>query len=162
MPNRAPIQCNYGSCPQAAEPGTGYCAQHLKPVANDRRASDKARYENQPWRALYHNEAWRILREFILSRDPLCKLMLVDKCRQHGGDESTVADHIKDHKGNTKLFYDRENIQGVCKPCHDMKTGMTRGEADPAAPVATGAPGKQFLSSIDSVGLDAALAREGY
>jgi 5-methylcytosine-specific restriction protein A len=162
MLNRAPIQCNYPSCQIVVEPGTGYCAAHTKRVAHDRRAADNSRYQNQPWRALYHNESWRILREFVLSRDPLCKLQTTDKCKQHCGDESTVADHIRDHKGDTKLFYDRENLRGVCKPCHDRKTGETRGDSDPNAPVATGAEGKQWISSMDSKALDAALAREGY
>jgi 5-methylcytosine-specific restriction protein A len=162
MPNRAPRQCGYPACQIAAVAGTNYCAPHTKPAAEVERAENNSRLRDAPWRALYQNAAWRNLREFILSRDPLCQLMLTDKCRQHGGDESTVADHIKDHKGNTTLFYDTQNIQGVCKPCHDQKTGMTRGNSDPNALVATGAEGKQWTSSIDSAALDRALAREDY
>jgi hypothetical protein len=32
---------------------------------------------------------------------------------------STVADHIKEHKGDEQLFFDRDNLQALCKTCHD-------------------------------------------
>ena len=161
MPNRAPIQCNYPACQIAAVTGTNYCAPHTKPANEVERAENNSRLRDAPWRALHSNAAWRNVRLFILSRDPLCTLQITDMCKTHGGDESTVADHVRDHKGNTTLFYDTANLRGVCKPCHDKKTGETsRGDSDPNAPVATGAEGKQWTSSINSAALDAALARE--
>lgn len=32
---------------------------------------------------------------------------------------ATVADHIKPHKGDEVLFFDLNNLQSLCKPCHD-------------------------------------------
>jgi 5-methylcytosine-specific restriction protein A len=35
---------------------------------------------------------------------------------------TTVVDHIKPHKGDEELFYDINNLQPLCKCCHDRKT----------------------------------------
>ena len=32
---------------------------------------------------------------------------------------ATVVDHMMAHKGNLDLFYDPDNLQPLCKPCHD-------------------------------------------
>jgi 5-methylcytosine-specific restriction protein A len=32
------------------------------------------------------------------------------------------VDHIRPHRGEQSLFFDRANLQGLCKPCHDRKT----------------------------------------
>ena len=31
-------------------------------------------------------------------------------------------DHIRAHNGDLRLFWDRSNWQGLCKPCHSRKT----------------------------------------
>ena len=33
-----------------------------------------------------------------------------------------MVDHIIPHKGNLELFWDEDNLQALCKPCHDRKT----------------------------------------
>jgi 5-methylcytosine-specific restriction protein A len=35
---------------------------------------------------------------------------------------ATVVDHIRPHRGDRRLFWDRANWQGLCKRCHDAKT----------------------------------------
>jgi 5-methylcytosine-specific restriction endonuclease McrA len=47
---------------------------------------------------------------------------------------STIADHVKDHRGDIKLFFDPNNVRGVCKPCHDRKTGSMHGGGDRTPP----------------------------
>lgn len=37
--------------------------------------------------------------------------------------QATVVDHIKPHRGDNKLFWDKSNWQSLCKSCHDKKTG---------------------------------------
>lgn len=32
---------------------------------------------------------------------------------------ATVADHIVPHRGDESKFYDPDNLQSLCKPCHD-------------------------------------------
>lgn len=36
--------------------------------------------------------------------------------------QATVVDHIVPHRGDQKLFWDRDNWQPLCKHCHDTKT----------------------------------------
>jgi 5-methylcytosine-specific restriction protein A len=36
--------------------------------------------------------------------------------------KATVVDHIIPHRGDEKLFWDRDNWQALCKSCHDHKT----------------------------------------
>jgi 5-methylcytosine-specific restriction protein A len=33
-----------------------------------------------------------------------------------------VVDHIIPHRGNRELFWDTENWQALCTPCHNRKT----------------------------------------
>lgn len=40
---------------------------------------------------------------------------------------ATVADHIKPHEGNPELFWDEDNLQPLCKRCHDSKTAREDG-----------------------------------
>jgi 5-methylcytosine-specific restriction endonuclease McrA len=32
---------------------------------------------------------------------------------------ATICDHIIAHKGDEDLFWDADNLQSLCKPCHD-------------------------------------------
>ena len=32
---------------------------------------------------------------------------------------ATVVDHIVPHQGDMRLFWDTDNHQALCKPCHD-------------------------------------------
>jgi 5-methylcytosine-specific restriction endonuclease McrA len=66
-------------------------------------------------RSLYKTQAWRKGRLDFLSDHPLCV-----KCEREGRIEpATVVDHITPHKGDDRLFYDRNNWQSLCKPHHD-------------------------------------------
>lgn len=68
----------------------------------------------------YKTAAWARLRKKQLAREPLCRF-----CRSKGIiTEGIECDHIQDHKGEESLFYDIENIQTLCKPCHSKKTIM--------------------------------------
>ena len=64
---------------------------------------------------LYGTKAWHRLRTKQLMSSPLCGY-----CLQIGITRAAqVVDHIKPHKGDTSLFHDPENLQSLCKPCHD-------------------------------------------
>ena len=82
------------------------------PVAKDRRSPEAAAY-----RKLYKDRRWcgkHGIRAQRLTVEPLCRM-----CAKAGRfTPATVADHIKEHKGNIALFYDFENTQSLCVPCH--------------------------------------------
>jgi 5-methylcytosine-specific restriction protein A len=71
---------------------------------------------NAPWRNWYSLARWKRLRMETFTRDRFTCAM----CGQLQGDTSKlVADHIKPHRGNATLFWDRGNIQTLCAaPCH--------------------------------------------
>ena len=57
-------------------------------------------------------------RRKFLESNPFCA-----KCYEEGHiTMATVVDHIKPHRGDQKLFWDRGNWQALCKRCHDRKT----------------------------------------
>ena len=37
------------------------------------------------------------------------------------------VDHIEPHKGDDTLFWDQDNWQPLCKPCHSRKTATEDG-----------------------------------
>jgi 5-methylcytosine-specific restriction endonuclease McrA len=72
---------------------------------------------------------WQRARGFFLQRNPLCRF-----CDAAGRTElASVVDHIKPHQGDMKLFWDRDNWQPLCKPCHDSTKKMIEGGKLPTA-----------------------------
>lgn len=75
----------------------------------------------------YKSKQWLRMREEQLAAHPLCQC---PHCREGKGRwaEATVVDHIKPHRCDRKLFFDKKNIQSMSKPCHDaMKQSQERG-----------------------------------
>lgn len=106
MPSAAPSYCiGSPTCPNL---GTykGRCKEHA-------RVQERTRY-NADMRKLYSTPMWRGLRLRVLAEQPIC-----NDC-QVGA--STECDHIKPHRGDPALFWDRANLQGLCTFCHGVKT----------------------------------------
>lgn len=62
-----------------------------------------------------YGHKWRKARETYLARNPLCVM-----CSALGRTTpATVVDHIRPHKGDQSVFWDRANWQALCAPCHD-------------------------------------------
>lgn len=58
---------------------------------------------------------WQQARKVFLQSNPLCCM-----CKKDGRIEpATVADHIKPHQGDLKLFWDRKNWQAICARHHN-------------------------------------------
>ena len=73
---------------------------------SDKRAKD---YEH-----LYKTKRWQKVRRLHLATEPYCRY-----CKQIGiFKEANVVDHIKPHKGDTRLFWDKSNYQALCTHCH--------------------------------------------
>lgn len=61
---------------------------------------------------------WQRARLGYLAKHPLCRM-----CEAKGRvTAANVVDHIVDHRGDMKLFWDTSNWQPLCKPCHSEKT----------------------------------------
>ncbi|MBI0021013.1 HNH endonuclease [Bartonella sp. W8097] len=82
----------------------------------DRKAWLKQRDENVGWRKWYRTKRWQRLRWQTLTKAMFTCAM----CGRIEADTSKlVCDHIKPHRGNETLFYDENNLQCLCKQCHD-------------------------------------------
>jgi 5-methylcytosine-specific restriction enzyme A len=70
-----------------------------------------------PWKAWYKTARWRRLRLEVFKRD-LYKCQC--GCGVHEGDTSLlVCDHKHPHRGDERLFWNKDNLQTLLKPCHD-------------------------------------------
>jgi 5-methylcytosine-specific restriction enzyme A len=104
MPSKSFKPCSSRGCPSLTR--ERYCDEHHqlnKQYDKDRGSSAKRGYGSR----------WRKARIHYLVNNPIC----VD-C----GQLATVVDHIIPHKGNYKLFWDRNNWQPMCGSCHSRKT----------------------------------------
>lgn len=68
------------------------------------------------WRKWYKTARWQRLRWDVLVRDQFtCR-----RCHRIEGTTSLlVADHRIPHRGDPDLFWSAENLQCLCKTCHD-------------------------------------------
>lgn len=83
--------------------------QRRKNRAPDRRPSSSARgYDRQ----------WYLASRIYRRQYPLCA-----ECLRHGITSAAYCvDHIRPHKGNPQLFWDRANWQSLCEKCHNTKS----------------------------------------
>lgn len=84
--------------------------------------------EKRPeYRKLYKTARWARMRATHLRDHPLCAFCWRAWRRETLAE---VLDHITPHKGDLTLFYDRDNVQSLCKRCHDsVKQREERGFA---------------------------------
>lgn len=121
MPYRAPSVCQYPGCKALAVNRRIYCPSHITRT-EAQRAERQAYFNQSPERKqsskLYGSAAWVAMRTSQLRREPLCRT-----CKAAGRiTEATEVDHITPHRNNAKLFFDRLNLQSLCKSCHSAKT----------------------------------------
>ena len=110
MPTKPKRPCSYSGCPELTS--VYYCETHQKKMDkeyNKRRGSSASQG---------YDARWRKARKIFLNEHPFCNVC---------GRVATVVDHIKPHKGNMVLFWDRSNWQSMCKTCHDTKTAKEDG-----------------------------------
>lgn len=87
----------------------------LKPIFTSQK---KDRREVEKGREWYNTKAWRLLREEVFVRDKYtcqrkeCGRLIIDR-------KQCIAHHKLPHKGNEQLFWSKDNLETVCKPCHD-------------------------------------------
>jgi 5-methylcytosine-specific restriction protein A len=107
MPDRV---CSEPRCP---DPATyrGRCPEHA-------RTNNQATHSNTEHRAIYNSKRWAILRRRVISEQPICA----------GCDNalSVDVDHITPLAEGGQP-YARDNVQGLCRPCHSSKTRREQG-----------------------------------
>lgn len=126
MPFKPKRPCRFPGCPNLTDTGA-YCAAHRSrvPAQTAPQKERERRYDNERGTAAErgYNSKWRTARQGYLAHHPLCA-----ECQRHGRiTPATVVDHMIPHKGDKKLFWDRDNWQPLCKACHDAKTAREDG-----------------------------------
>lgn len=83
-----------------------------------RQSDGEGHSKAEHWRGWYSLVRWKSLRARVFKRDGY-------RCRMRGcgvfiaDPKLRIADHIEPHRGDPALFWDDENVQTLCKPCHD-------------------------------------------
>lgn len=111
-----------GMCPNLVGRGERACVECMPYVKQDIRRYDRERDQGES-RQWIHSARWR-----KASRAHLCEHPLCAECERQGKvTAATLVDHIKPHKGNYELFWDPNNWQSMCDPCHNRKTATEDG-----------------------------------
>ena len=109
MPYKSLVPCRHPGCAALVNPGQKYCDEHKKLHPEEVRSASRRGYDSK----------WQKARKQFLSANPLCT-----ECLKNGRfEKATVVDHTIPHRGDPKLFWDKDNWQALCKSCHDKKTG---------------------------------------
>lgn len=94
----------------------GTVSLKLRPVMGQGADRDQTRDKIEGWRAWYHSAEWKRLRMQVLTEARFTCAM----CGKIEGNTSKlVGDHIRSHRGDRAMFFDRANVQCLCKACHD-------------------------------------------
>ena len=108
MPSKPRVPCQHPGCAELITPGTKFCEKHKALHPEVIRSAGSRGYGRQ----------WQKASKQYLAAHPLCV-----RCMEQGRyRKATVVDHIIPHRGDEDLFWDRDNWQALCKPCHDHKT----------------------------------------
>jgi 5-methylcytosine-specific restriction enzyme A len=93
-----------------------FCDKHA--IEHEREQQQRADRKRGTAHERGYTSRWHKARTGYLRNHPLCV-----RCEQEGMlVPANVVDHIKPHKGCTRLFWDRDNWQSLCKMHHDRKT----------------------------------------
>ena len=108
MPHRPNVPCKHPGCARLVPYGRAYCDEHAQAHRGDGRTTTEKGYTRR----------WQQARDRFLKTHPLCV-----RCQAAGKlTPATVVDHVLPHRGDQHLFWDQNNWQALCKPCHDRKT----------------------------------------
>lgn len=73
-----------------------------------------------------NSAAWARLRAQVIAEEPLCR-----HCLARGlVSPTTDVDHIINGEGDYSDDNSRENLQGLCRPCHSQKTRVEMGDGE--------------------------------
>ena len=109
MPSKPKVPCQHPDCAERIQPGEKFCEKH-KPLHKDELRPGAAKRG--------YGRAWQKARKQFLNAHPLC-----EECMKNGRYvKATDVDHIIAHRGDEKLFRNRDNWRALCHSCHSKKT----------------------------------------
>ena len=121
MPWKPKWPCRHPGCPNLSD--ESYCEIHREgAVAESSKAYDQSK-RDQAMREFYISTAWRTLRRLKLNKSPVCEECL--KCKRIS--KAVIADHILPAREYPSRRLDIENLQSLCRACHNRKHGHGKG-----------------------------------
>lgn len=120
MPTRARKPCAHGGC-RALVRGSTYCSAHAQLHTRARSRADRA--QRGTTSELGYDRIWQKVRAQHIAWSPLCVM-----CKARGwAVRAKDVDHIIPFEGRTDpLRLDPDNLQSLCRACHNAKTGRER------------------------------------
>lgn len=101
-------------------PSLGGLKPRLGYAPGDKQERNRQRARLEPWRKWYRTKRWALLRLEVFARDLYtCQQTGIVLPHKEPHPLSPVADHIVQHHGDAKLFWDPGNVQTVSKEYHD-------------------------------------------
>ncbi|GAA4218581.1 5-methylcytosine-specific restriction endonuclease McrA [Sagittula marina] len=100
--------------------GRGMPSRLGRPVSrlvSKRPEAAKPEGQRNAWHKWYNTTRWRKLRWSVIeAANFTCQRL---GCGRIEADTSKlVADHVKPHRGDAALFWDRKNLKCLCQSCH--------------------------------------------
>ena len=111
--------CKHPACGKLID-RAGYCDKHQ--AVQDQYEAQRRNNRSHNFSKMYGWE-WRKVRNNFIKANPLCVICFAKGLIV----PANVVDHIKPHKGDKNLFWNEDNYQSLCKPCHDAKTAKEDG-----------------------------------
>ena len=106
--------CSFPMCPAVHTNRGSYCDRHMKPGRVIQAEKPSMRYHSM------YDKRWRKEAKAYLRKHPMC--VCVDCKGSRRPLPANIVDHITPHKGDSRLFWDRENWQSMNRICHGGKT----------------------------------------
>ena len=89
--------------------------QQLKPRGSHASTPARSRDRIDTWRKWYKTAEWRAIRwDTLVAASFTCV-----RCKRIFESADLVGDHIRAHRGDRDLFFDRSNVQCMCATCHN-------------------------------------------
>lgn len=124
MPWKPLRPCNHPGCPSLSD--QAYCEQHRKEVKGENNRRYDTDRRDKGMRAFYTSTAWRHLRELKLKQMPMC-----EECYRQGRiSKAVIVDHIKPARESLSDRLNIDNLQSLCRSCHNKKTATDRTQGD--------------------------------
>ena len=113
MPYKTERACKIPRCPNPAEPGTIYCAEHKQ------QQSDvyNIYIRDKELKNLYSKKNWRDLRARKIAASPICEICLIKGVVKAG----EFVHHIKPVTGATDIITTLDKLQTTCRACHERQ-----------------------------------------
>lgn len=104
---------------------TRHCRRHGYYRGGRCPSCDRERQASRPTAAARgYGREWQRESKAFLALNPWCRI-----CEEERGlkTKADLVDHIKPHRGDMGLFWERNNWQPLCRPCHDRKSAKQDG-----------------------------------